>query len=208
MNYEILNSNIGKSTETNSIVLRGTCPFCTSKSTFRQVAENSESSSYRGSMIALQCEGCNAIVSYCLDKEIMYPSPKLEGVKDLPESIAKYYNEALDCLSANAPNGAVTMFRKVIHALGIHYNVAKVNDNANLYAIINKLQADGHIVPKIRDALLSVKDIGNDGAHVNDNEPDMEQALCLKELIDVTLMSTVNCDQAIEFAQNKHKCSS
>jgi hypothetical protein len=207
MDYEETGGNICGNGMNNQVVLKGICPFCNLAATFRQLAANNRNNDRPGTMAALKCEGCNSIFSYNRYEQKVYPAPKIQGVQNLPEGIAKYYNEALTCLSANAPNGAATMFRKTIHAIGIHYKVAEVNDRANLYEIINKLNEDGHIVVKIKDALLKVKDIGNDGAHVNNNEPDMEQALCLKELIDVVLNSTVNCDKAIEYAENKHKCN-
>lgn len=207
MEYEEINARVGKPESTDKLVLRGLCPFCNFVSTFRQLAANNPDYNKDGSMAALKCENCNSIVSYNRYEQKMYPAPKIQGVEGLPESIEKYYDEALVCLSAGAPNGAATMFRKTIHALGIYYGVAEVDDNKSLYNIITKLHADEHIVAKIKDALLRIKDIGNDGAHVNSNEPDMEQALCIKELIDVVLNSTVNCDKAIEYAENKHKCN-
>ncbi|MGB2841416.1 MAG: DUF4145 domain-containing protein [Halobacteriota archaeon] len=107
----------------------------------------------------------------------------LKGLEGLPGEIENYYQEGIRCISADAPNGAVTLFRKVIHAIGIHYDLAKKDDNKTLHKIIQELYNHGHIVEKLKDALLGVKDIGNDGAHINENEPDLEQALKIKHLI-------------------------
>ena len=129
----------------------------------------------------------------------------LKGLEGLPEEIGKYYQEGIRCISADAPNGAVTAFRKVIHAIGIHYGIAKVNDNKQtLYKIIQELCDHEHIVKKLKDALIGVKDIGNDGAHINENEPDIEQALKIKHLIDTVLNSTILCDSNLEFVKGKH----
>ena len=57
---------------------------------------------------------------------------------------------------------------------------------------------------KLRRSLLAVKDLGNDGAHINENEPDMEQAIAIKDLIDAVLSATVIADQRIEYAREKH----
>ena len=78
----------------------------------------------------------------------------LKGLEGLPEEIDKYYQEGIRCISADAPNGAVTAFRKVIHAIGIHYGIAKVNDNKTLYNIIQELYDHEHIVKKLGNVLI------------------------------------------------------
>jgi len=52
---------------------------------------------------------------------------------------------------------------------------------------------------------LGIKDIGNDGAHINENEPSIDQAKTLKELIDVVLNSTVLCDTHLETVKKMHE---
>ena len=73
-----------------------------------------------------------------------------------------------------------------------------------LYKLIQELYDQEHIVKKLKDALIGVKDIGNDGAHINENEPDIEQALKIKHLIDTVLNSTILCDSNLEFVKGKH----
>lgn len=70
--------------------------------------------------------------------------------------------------------------------------------------MVKKLDEEGHINSKLRKSLLTTKDIGNDGAHINENEPDTQQAVAIKGLIDAVLNSTVIADQNIEFAREKH----
>jgi len=153
----------------------------------------------------LKCEGCSSFLSYSIDKKKAYPPPAIKGVTGLPDEINKYYQEGLRCISTDAPNGAVTLFRKTIHAIGINYGIATKNDDKDIYTIIKELASQGHIIPKLESALLGIKDIGNDGAHVNENEPDMEQAMALKQLIDMVLTSTIVADQNLAFVQKKHK---
>jgi len=81
----------------------------------------------------------------------------------------------------------------------------KQHDSVDLYGIIRKLEAEGHITSKIKDKLLAIKDIGNDGAHINENEPDMSQALLLKRLMDSVLTSTILDDNDLDLANDKHK---
>ena len=202
--FERLTRDIGKVNVAGHVVLRGTCPFCNDGVTFRQIGAMSNSL-ITGPTIAIICEGCKSVMSFSLSKNKFYPAPNLKGLTKLPENIQKYYDEGIRCISADSPNGAATLFRKVIHALGIHYGVAEKNDNKKLYIIINKLHDDGHIVPKLRDALLGIKDIGNDGAHINENEPDIDQVIKLKHLIDTVLNSTVLCDSNLQFVNSVHK---
>jgi len=187
-----------------TVVLRTTCPFCNHKSSF-SILNDVSTSSVKGNMLPVKCEGCFSVLSLAIDENKLYPSPMPNGVKGLPENIDKYYQEALRCISADSPNGAVTLFRKTIHAIGIHYGIAKQHDGANLYEIIKKLETEGHITTKIKDKLSGIKDIGNDGAHINENEPDMSQALLLKRLMDSVLTSTVLDDNDLGTANDKHK---
>lgn len=201
---EILTENIGMTGLGSRIVLRGRCPYCNEKATFRQIGNELEHSKITGKTVPLQCEGCSSIVAFSVTQTKFYPAPMLKALEGLPEDIDKYYQEGIRCISADAPNGAVTAFRKVIHAIGIHYKIAKVNDNKTLYVIIQELYNRGYIIKRINDALIGVKDIGNDGAHINENEPDIEQALRIKHLIDTVLNSTILCDLNLEFVKDKH----
>ena len=189
---------------TGEIILRATCPFCNCRATFRKINE-AIPSNIKGYMIPLLCEGCNSVVIISLSDNKLYPTSMVKGLEGLPEEIDKYYQEALRCMSADSPNCAVTLFRKTIHAIGIYYGIANIDDNKKLFEIIKKLEDDGHITPKIKNALDGIRDIGNDGAHINKNEPDMSQALILKKLIDMTLNSTVLSDQNLETINNIHK---
>jgi len=196
--------HIGSVNAQDQIVLRGICPFCHDRVTFRQRACTMLPNEVKGLMVSIQCEGCNAMLSYSIKEHKLYPQPELSGLKDLPKEIQKYYDEALRCISSDCPNGAVTLFRKIIHAVGIYYSLAKKNDSKNIYTIIKELHTKGHIVKKLQDALLGIKDIGNDGAHINDNEPDMGQAKLILRLIDTVLKSTIVCDSELAYVKKLH----
>lgn len=206
MQQEILElvRGMGTPVNNNKVILKGTCPFCEDKASFKQIGHNLPTSIIKGIMVPIQCEGCSSILVYSKEEKIFYPEPKLKGLKELPEEIQKYYDEALRCLSARSPNGAVTIFRKIIHALGIHYEIAKKNDNKKLHEIIKGLHDEGHIVKKLKDALLGIRNIGNDGAHINDNEPDLIQAERIKFLIDTILNSTVLSDKTLDLVETMH----
>jgi len=197
MELTIIDSRIGERPLENSVVLRGQCSFCEDKATFRQIG-TSHVSEKLGLAVAILCEGCEAIQIYSKEKNKIYPEPLIKGIKDLPIKINNYYQESLRCISYDCPNGAMTLFRKLIHQLGIHYEIAIKNDEKKLYEIINGLNTTGHVPEKLRAALIEVKDFGNDGAHVNENEPDIKQALKIKQLIDSVLSSSLMVDKTLE----------
>jgi hypothetical protein len=188
-------SRIEKNYSRNEIILRGICSFCNDKVTFRQVGESAIGE--LGLQVAIKCEGCQALQVYSINQNKIYPEIEIKGLENLPSDIDKYYQEALRCISHDSPNGAMTLFRKLINQLGIHYGIAKKNDDKTLYNIINELKEKGHIPEKLRLALLEVKDFGNDGAHVNDNEPDISQAISIKSLIDSVLASSIFVDKTL-----------
>lgn len=202
--YQLLKGDVCKSHCQGEVVLKGRCPFCNDLVTFRQVGCYTDNSKITDKTVSLRCEGCLSFCSYSLTRKKMYPSPTISGLVDLPEGIDKYYQQALRSLSADNPDGAVTAFRKIIHALGINYCITTRNDKIGIYKIVEGLHSKGHIVEKLKDALLGVKDIGNDGAHINDNEPDLGQAMVIKGLIDAVLQSTVLVDAALEAVREKH----
>lgn len=187
----------------NKTIARGLCPFCEHRVSFSQIGLGSYGTSdYL--MIPLQCDACNSISVVNTDGPKLFPAPKPEGVEELPEKISNYYDEARKCIQAGAPNGAATLFRKTIHAIAIHYDITDVDADMGIYDMIDELHEQGHINQKLREALLTVKDLGNDGAHINENEPDIEQAFAIKSLIDSTLKSTIKADENIELAREKH----
>lgn len=196
-------SQIGFESNNGAVVARGDCPFCGAKSSFRQINTVMESELV-GPMVPVSCDGCKSIITIETESELLHPSPQEQGLDDLPNEIDQYYQEGLRCLSANAPNGAATVFRKVIHAVCLHYDVADVDDNSSVYSMITSLSEEGVITENLRKSLLGVKDAGNDGAHINDNDPSMEQARNLKDIIDAVLTATVQVDQRVSHLREDH----
>lgn len=198
MEYKITNShtyNNANSSNGQNIV-SGICPFCNQSSGFKI----NGSESFR--TIPVRCDNCGKNAIWDFDKVTIIPAAKENSLIGLPENVDKYYQEALNCIAALAPNGAATLFRKLIHQVGIHYSVAKVGDNTSLMGIVEKMEAEGHINKKLVEALRRVKDLGNDGAHVNENEPTLDQIIVVKNLIDSFLQATVLQDANIEKYDN------
>jgi hypothetical protein len=197
-------SEIGGSSLEEEVVAKGTCPFCGTYSAFRQIAKRVQSDEV-GYMVILRCDTCMSIMACSVTQHKLYPTPGMSGISDLPEGIDEYYQEALRCIKANAPNGAATVFRKVIHAVGLEYNVVEEDDDLGFYEVINKLSDAGHITDTLRDSLLAIKDVGNDGAHINQNDPTIDQVRNLKNMTDSVLTATVIAEQRVNKARDEHE---
>lgn len=194
MKYEIVNWTVYQQPQQHlgHNMVSGICPFCTVSSGFKiNGHKNAET-------IPLKCDSCDKNVIWDFVGQIILPVAKPGALTNLPTDIDRYYQEALNCVAALSPNGAATLFRKLIHQVGVHYGVAKINDSTPLMGIVEKLETEGHINKKLVEALRRVKDLGNDGAHVNENEPDMEQIYLVKSLMDSFLQATVLQDDHIQ----------
>ena len=195
--------NVGNKNLIGETVANAKCPFCNHRSTFKQISVTTKSP-MEGSMVGLSCNHCDGIISASIDQNTIYPSPNLEALDGLPDKIDEYYNEGIRCLDANAPNGAATVFRKVIHAVCVYYDLSEPDDNDSFYDMIQTLADENIITESLRQSLLGVKDAGNDGAHINDNDPNIDQARNMKEMIDAVLTATVIADKKVDQLREEH----
>lgn len=184
------NKHVGSNSFRQDNVAKGRCPFCGHNSAFSQVG-NGRKSELKGDMVALECDGCNCVFSASIHNSEIFPKPTPDKLDDIPESVARYYDEAVDCIGADAPNAAAAMFRKVIEAVCEEYGVTEVELDDDIYDMVNKMADEGHITEEHRKGLLALKDAGNDGVHLNDNDPDLDDARLLQNLVESVLTATV-----------------
>lgn len=184
------NVSVGNKGQIGNNVAKGKCPFCNRHSEFFQISEG-RATEVHGEMVAIECGGCNSIFSASIQGYKIYPKSTPDKIDDLPDGVDKYYSEAIDCIGADAPNAAAAMFRKVIEAVCEEYGVTDVELDDNIYSMINKLADEGHITEEHREGLLALKDAGNDAVHLNDNDPDLEDARQLQNLVESVLTATV-----------------
>lgn len=182
--------NVGQNKLRDENVAKGICPFCTHQSRFFQVGTG-RYSDLKEEMVALGCGGCNSIFSASIEKSQIFPKPTPAKISGVPDSVDQYYDEAIDCIGANAPNAAAAMFRKVIEAVCEEYGVTEIKLDDDIYDMIQKMADEGHITEEHRQGLLALKDAGNDGVHLNDNDPDLEDAQKLQNLVESVLTATV-----------------
>lgn len=191
------NNHVGNSTFKGGNVAKGLCPFCDHSSAFSQIGTGRESELNR-EMVALECDACNCIFSASIDNSEIFPKPTPEKIDDLPDTVAKYYDEAVDCIGADAPNAAAAMFRKVIEAVCEEYSVTEVDLDDSIYDMIEKMAEKGHITEEHRQGLLALKDAGNDAVHLNANDPDIDDAQQLQQLVESVLTATVVARHRVE----------
>lgn len=70
--------------------------------------------------------------------------------------------------------------------------------------MIQSLAEEDLITETLRQTLLGIKDAGNDGAHINGNDPSMEQIRNMKDMIDSVLTATVLADQKVAALREEH----
>lgn len=196
-------TSVGHGNLRESNVAAGTCLFCLHKAAFTQVGGGT-TSDIHGEMVGLKCNGCNSVFSASIDAGTVFPNPELKKIADVPEDIAEYYEEGIRCIDADAPNGAVSVFRKLIEAVCTEYEVTEIDDNLSIYEMVNKLGEKGHITEELRKSLLALKDAGNDAAHLNENDPTLEQAKNLKGLVEAVMTATVVAKSRAEKAREDH----
>lgn len=189
--------HVGYPGQDENNVAKGTCPFCDHDSAFSQVGGGT-SSELHGDMVAIECDGCNSIFSASIENSEIFPKPTPSKIDDVPESVSTYYDEAVDCIGTDAPNAAAAMFRKVIEAVCEVYDVTNVDRDDDIYDMVNKLAEEDHVTEEHREALLALKDAGNDAVHLNDNDPDIEDAKSLKHLVESVLTATVVARHRVE----------
>lgn len=197
------NGQIGSSNLSGVTVAKAKCPYCNSASSFSQVGKGSRSV-LDTRFVALECDHCQSIISAEIDNDEIHPTPEADKIEGVPPEIDEYYSEGIRCIGANAPNGAATVFRKVIHAVCEYYDLTDVESDESFYSMINSLSEEGAITETLRESLLGVKDAGNDGAHLNANDPGIEQAREMKEIVDAVLTATVVADQKVSALREDH----
>jgi len=197
------NNSLGGSNLSGKVVATGDCPFCDVRSSLTQIGTG-KMSAIHGPMIAVECNSCSSVAALAVADQELHPPSDHELIDGLPEDIDRYYRDAFRSLKADAPNGAAATFRKVFNAVCIHYEVTDIEDDDSFYDMIEALADADHITEHLRKSLLVMKDAGADGAHINENDPTIETAWRIKELVDAVLNATVVAEMNVEKAREEH----
>jgi hypothetical protein len=108
-----------------------------------------------------------------------YPS-ELELVDDaVPNEVSKLYKEGIRCINAEAPNGAMTCFRKALQVICIKKGA---NPSNELWE-----QIDSVLSKRVLELSTEIRKWGNIGAHLDRIVPDptSEQAKQVKDFFEI-----------------------
>lgn len=114
----------------------------------------------------------------------MYPFSSETKTDDVPTNIVKSYLEGVRSLDANAPNGAVAMFRRSLQQICVEKGA---NSNDRLVDQIKKLPPE--VIPTAKE----IKDWGNLGVHEDSDgkvlEVNNQQADAIKRFLERIFLS-------------------
>jgi hypothetical protein len=116
---------------------------------------------------------------------IIYTYPLVSETKtdDIPPKIVNSYLEGVRCLDANAPNGAVTMFRRSLQQICVEKG-ANPKDR-----LVDQIKV---LPEQVRPTAKEIKAWGNLGAHEDSNgkieEVNKEQADAIKRFLESVFM--------------------
>lgn len=99
-----------------------------------------------------------------VELKYVYPISIPEISKDLPLDIAKTYEEGISCLNSNAPNGAVSVFRRTLQKICIDKGATQGDNLADQIAVLSS---------DLQTEAFELKQWGNIGAHPDKIIPDV-----------------------------------
>lgn len=130
----------------------------------------------------LECRGCGGFIILehsapgvgNFSENQIYPDGggTSEGIKHLPEDVAKYLKKARRVLQAGVPDSAAVQLRRTLEAAAAHFGVKE----RVLVRSISELIEQGMVTKQFANALHHVRDVGNQGAHAGDEDIDAETA--------------------------------
>ncbi len=114
-----------------------------------------------------------------------WPTPGAQALgPDVPPNVAGAYDEGVRCLSANAPNGAVAMFRTAMTWIVLDKGSDEAKAKGDLKDKVKQMVADGGLTATLGSWLDHVRLYGNAGAH-----PDLFGDVSLDEAKDVARLT-------------------
>ena len=129
-----------------------------------------------------------------------FPNQSETKVEDIPKKIAASYLEGVRCLDANAPNGAVGMFRRALQQICVE---GGANPRDRLTDQLKILPADA------KPTAIEIKEWGNLGVHEDSDgiitEITISQAESIKTFLERVFMVAYQHPAALRKSQNARK---
>jgi len=172
------------------IVASGQCPFCGLNSSFvlagciDLIHGDTESHQFRTQsrsvpkMLAQgrRCIGCKKAHVAILEGQTVvfkWPLGELNPPDGVPELVSTAFSEAVMCHHAHCLNATVAMVRATLET--IVRDKGETDKRDKLDEKIQKLHAKGIISQDLLDQLMTLKTVGNAGAHYDDALPVSEE---------------------------------
>lgn len=152
------------------------CPSCHQKTSVSVRAGHNSSQTGKFYEIA-ECNACDFHVLLVRDRDNrfilnVYPHPLPKSTDHrIPETIKKDFDEALLCLSVGAIRGAAVLARRAVQNICEEKGISK----RDLKDQIDELFSKNVITSDLRDWAHEVRYVGNDAAHPNDNDNDVDK---------------------------------
>jgi len=130
----------------------------------------------------------------------IFPKYSISKTDYVPRKIADSYNEALRCMENNAPNGAVSMFRRALQQICI---LKKSNPKDRLEEQVKVLPSE------IRPDATELRKWGNLGAHEDDkgiiDSVTIEDAKLAKDFLERVFFIVFEYPEKIKHSQNRRQ---
>lgn len=164
------------------------CPYCQIHAQMNLRSRNKDSTEIFG---IYACENCNRINfkaeewhikgSNIIHGETLHQYPSSSEVVDesVPEDVAKMFQQGVRCVNNNAPDGAMTCFRKCLQKI---CNQKNADSSKDLWE-----QIDDVLQGRVVALSTEIRKWGNIGAHPDEiiDEPTIEQARQVQEFTDI-----------------------
>ena len=128
----------------------------------------------------------------------VFPKISESQINFIPKKIVESYLEGLRCMDNNAPNGAVSMFRKTLQQICVNEGAKKGDDLVNQIKVLPQ---------EIRPTATELRKWGNLGAHEDKNgiieSVKMPDAHLAKEFLERVFYSVYEYPEKIKQSQKK-----
>jgi len=164
------------------------CPHCHIHAQMNHLYGSKESKEF---FSVYSCEKCKRYIFQAEEWEIkgsaitygeivhQYPSSSEVVDESIPENVAKMFQQGVRCVNNNAPDGAMTCFRKCLQKICKQKNA---DPSKELWE-----QIDDVLQGRVVELATEIRKWGNIGAHPNEiiEEPTIEQARQVQEFMDI-----------------------
>lgn len=176
--------------EPGPITGRGTCGWCNHKASLVSVSPVFKTSKNKH-VRTFKCSACDSLLLVICDTSrseygTIYPSKRLKpNSNHFKNPVKQYYEEGVECMNIDAYNGALSCFRKAIESTGKLFMKDDFDRNTSAWNVIESAVEQNILPSNLKEAMRDIKNLGNNGVHVNDKDPGHEDAIKTKTTLEL-----------------------